>query len=295
MNNFEYRKVSTLEDACLLLDQYGDRAKILAGGTDLLIKMRNRALNPALLIDLKGVPGLDEIRYEPAIGLRIGPLTSIHQLETSRLVQEKFGGIAKAAASLGTYQIRCRATLGGNICSASPAADMVPSLIVLGAKAKIGGKKRERWLPLGELFTGPGRTNLRPEEILAEVQIPDPPGPIVTFYAKHSIRNAMDLAVVSVAVALSPASKRDVCSEIRIALGAVGPVPLRALRAEDLLRGQKLDQEIISRAAEIASEDVQPITDFRASAEYRREMVRVLTRRVLEKIWEGLSGKEGGQ
>ena len=120
MNNFEYRKVFTLEDACLLLDQYGERAKILAGGTDLLIRMRNRALSPDLLIDVKGVPGLDEIRYEPAAGLRIGPLTSIHQLETSRFVQEKFGGIAQAAASLGTYQIRCRATLGGNLAAPLP-------------------------------------------------------------------------------------------------------------------------------------------------------------------------------
>ena len=139
--------------------------------------------------------------------MRIGPLTSIHQLETSRVVQEKFGGVAQAAASLGAYQIRCRATLGGNICSASPAADMVPSLIVLGAKAKIVAKKRERWLSLEELFTGPVRTNLHPEEILVEIQIPHPPGPIVTFYAKHSIRNAMDRAVVGVAVALCPVRK----------------------------------------------------------------------------------------
>jgi len=293
MNPFEYWKVSTLEDATVLLEQYGGRAKILAGGTDLLIKMRNEALKPDLLIDLKGILALDSIRYEPAVGLRIGPLTSIHKLEASPLVQEKFGAIAQAAASLGTYQIRCRATLGGNICSASPAADMVPSLIALGAKAKIAGRKRERWLPLEELFREPGRMNFRPEEILVEIQIPHPPGPIVTLYAKHSIRNALDLTVVSVAVALCPASERDVCSEVTIALGAVGPVPSRARRAEDLLRGQKLNEKIISRAAEIASEDAQPKTDIRASAEYRKEMVRVFTRRVLQKAWEGVSGKEG--
>jgi carbon-monoxide dehydrogenase medium subunit len=211
------------------------------------------------------------------------------------LTAKQFTALAQAAASLGTYQIRCRATLGGNICNASPAADMLPSLIALGAKAKIVSKRRERWLPLEELFSGPGQTNFRPEEILAEVQIPHPPGPIVTLYAKHSIRNAMDMALAGVAVSLCAASQKGICSEIRIALGAVGPVPSRARRAEDLLRGQKLDERIISRAAEIASEEVQPITDIRASAEYRREMVRVLTRRSVEKAWKGMSGKDKGR
>jgi carbon-monoxide dehydrogenase medium subunit len=290
---FAYRKVFTLEEALDLLDQYGSQAGILAGGTALLLKMRNGSFRPALLIDLKGVSGLDEVRYEGGIGLRIGALASIHRLEASSLIQEKFGGIFQAAASLGSYQVRCRATLGGNICNAFPAADMVPPLMTLGAKGRIAAKKGERWLPLEEFFAGPGRTHLQPGELLLEVQIPQPAGPVVSRYAKHSFRNAMDLAVVGVAVSLCPSPQKGGCAEARIALGAAGPVPLRASKAEDLLRGQNLDEKIISRAAELAAGEIHPITDIRASAEYRREMVQVLTRRVLMKIWMDLKATGG--
>jgi CO/xanthine dehydrogenase FAD-binding subunit len=284
MTPFAYRKVSTLEEAFELLDRHGQQAGILAGGTAILIKMRNGSFRPALLLDLKGVSGLDDIRYEEGIGLRIGALASIHRLEASSLLQERFGGIAQAAASLGSYQVRCRATLGGNICSAFPAADMVPPLISLGARARIAAKKGERWLSLEEFFAGPGRTHLRTGEVLLEIQIPPPSVPVVSRYEKHGVRNALDLAVAGVAVSLWPSPDKDGRREARIALGAAGPVPLRAYEAEDFLRGQELDEKIISRAAEIAAGEIQPITDIRASAEYRREMVQVLTRRVLMKI-----------
>jgi carbon-monoxide dehydrogenase medium subunit len=291
---FDYRKVSTLEETFNLLDQYGSRARVLAGGTVLMVKIRNRRLDPELLIDLKGIPGLDEIRYEAGTGLRIGALVSIHSLERSLDVQRNFGGIAEAAGSLGSYQVRCRATLGGNICNASPAADMVPPLMTLGARARIAGKKGERWLPLEEVFAAPGRTRLHPGELLLEVQIP-PAGPAVSRYVKHGIRNAMDSAVVGVAVSLWPSPERGRCAEARIALGAAGPVPARAFKAEDLLRGQELDEKIISRAADIAAEEVHPITDIRASAEYRREMVQVLTRRSLTGVWMELNGAGGAR
>ena len=289
---FDYRKASTLGEIFNLLDEYGSRASILAGGTDLMIKIRNRSLAPELLIDLKGVPGLEEIRYEAGKGLRIGALVSIHRLETSPHVREKLGGIAQAAASLGSYQVRCRATLGGNICNASPAADMVPPLMTMGAQARIVGKSGERSLPLEEFFAAPGLTRLQPGELLFEVQIPSS-GPVVSRYIKHGIRNAMDLAVVGVAVSLCPAPEEGRCAEARIALGAVGPVPARASRAEDLLRGEKLDEKIIFRAAELAADGIHPITDIRASAEYRREMVQVLTRRVLTGIWMEMKGAGG--
>jgi carbon-monoxide dehydrogenase medium subunit len=292
MKSFEYRKVSSLEEAFRLLQEYGEGAKMLAGGTDLFIKMRNMAFQPEILIDLKGIPGMDQVSYDPSVGLRIGALASIHLLETSPLLREKFGVIAQAAASLGSYQIRCRATLGGNICNASPAADMIPGLITLGAKAKIVNLSGERFLPLEEVFPGPGRTNFQPGEILTEVQVPALKEPTGCHYTKHSIRNAMDLAVVGVAVTLSSASPKDRFEKVRIALGAVGPVPMRALAAEGALRGQRMDEELISRAAFLASEEAQPVSDIRASAEYRREMVRVITQRALRKAWRQLT--EGG-
>ena len=293
MKSFEYRKVSTLEEAFRLFQEHGEAAKILAGGTDLFIKMRNQPLQPEILIDLKGIPGMDQVSYDPKAGLRLGALASIHRLETSPLLRERFEVIAQGAASLGSYQIRCRATLGGNIGNASPAADMVPGLISLGARVKIAGPGGERFLPLEELFAGPGKTNLRAGEILTEVQAPPLSGPTGFHYIKHSIRNAMDLAVVGVAVALSLNSPKDRCEEGKIALGAVGPVPMRATKAEGCLKGQKLDEELISRAAILASEEAQPVTDIRASAEYRREMVRVITQRALRHAWRKLA--EGGR
>jgi CO/xanthine dehydrogenase FAD-binding subunit len=293
MKSFEYRKVSSLEEAFRLLQEYGEGAKILAGGTDLFIQMRDKAPQPKILIDLKGIPGMDQVFYDPTVGLRIGALASIHRLETSPLLKEKFGVIAQGAASLGSYQIRCRATLGGNIGNASPAADMVPGLISLGARVKIAGPGGERFLPLENFFAGPGKTNLLAGEILTEVQVSPLPGPTGFNYTKHSIRKAMDLAVVGVAVALSTNSPKDRCEEAKVALGAVGPVPMRATRAENCLKGQKVDEELIARAALQASEESQPITDIRASGEYRREMVRVITQRALRQAWRNLvDGRE---
>jgi carbon-monoxide dehydrogenase medium subunit len=288
MKNFEYRKVSTLEEAFHLLELHGEVASILAGGTDLLAKMRHETLNPKILIDLKGVPGLDEIRYDGGAGLRLGALTSIHALETSPLVKEKFGVISQAASSLGSYQVRCRATLGGNLCNASPAADMIPALISLGAQARLSCKNGNRFLAVDDFFAGPGRNNLRPGEILIDVLVPPPSALTMFHYTKHSIRKAMDLAVVGVAVALSLSPGKDRCAGVKIALGAVGPIPLRALRAEKILRGEKLEEKIIAQAALLSSEEAQPITDIRASSEYRREMIRVLTYRALKKVWENL-------
>jgi carbon-monoxide dehydrogenase medium subunit len=289
MRNFEYRKVSTLEEAFHLLETHGREARILAGGTDLLVQMRHGLLGPKILIDLKGVPGLDEIRYEAPTGLRLGALTLIHALETDPLVKEKFGIISQAASSLGSYQVRCRATLGGNLCNASPAADMVPALISLGAKAKLSCRNGDRFLPLEDFFAGPGRNRLRPGEILIDVQVPNPPpAPAGFHHTKHSTRKAMDLAVVGVAVAFSSDSRREKCADVKIALGAVGPVPFRATGAENRLRGERVDEDLISQAAFRAAEEAQPISDIRASGEYRREMVRVLTHRTLKQAWMNL-------
>jgi len=288
MTPFDYRKPSTLDEAFRLLDEYGPRASVLAGGTDLLIRVRNRSIVPELLIDLKGVSGLDEIRYEPETGLRIGALASIYSLETSPHVQGAFAGIGEAAASLASYQVRCRATLGGNVCNGSPAADMVPPLITLGARVRIASKDGERWLSMEELYAVPRRTRLQPGELLLEIQIP-PARPVVSGYAKHGVRNAMERAVVGVAVSLWPSEKGG-CAEVKIAIGAAGPVPARALKSEGILRGEKLDEGIISRAAELAAEETNPISDLRASAEYRREMVQVLTRRLLTRIWMDSKG-----
>jgi len=293
MKNFEYKKLSTLDEALSLLGQSQDGAMILAGGTDLLVKIRNRVWHPEILIDIKGIPGLDEIRYDAVEGLYLGPLTSIHRLETSSIIREKFPAIFEAASSLGSFQVRCRATLGGNLCSASPAGDMAPSLISLGAKAKIVGRGRERWVPLEDFFTAPGKTLLKRDEFLAAVQVPKLPPQTGSKYIKFAFRKAMDWTIVGVAVALFLDSERDKCAEIRIALGAVASTPLRAKKAETRLRGQRMDEAAIAEASLLASEEVTPISDIRASGEYRREMVRVLTQKTLNQLLcEGFDTRE---
>jgi carbon-monoxide dehydrogenase medium subunit len=294
MNDFDYKKVFTLPEAFLLMEQYREKAGILAGGTDLLVKMqmRTRPGRPDILIDLKGIPDFGEIRFDPANGLRLGALTPIHSLETSSLIREKFGVISQAAGFLGSFQIRTRATLGGNLCTASPAGDMAPCLITLGAKARIAGPKGEREVLLEDFFLGPGKNLLQPGELLVGIEVPCPP-PFSAFrYAKHTIRKAMDLAIVGVAVGLSFEAGKDRCREVRIALGAVGPVPLRARGAEAQIRGGEVDDGAIAQASRLASEEILPVSDIRASGEYRREMVRVLVQRVLKDVREdGSSGR----
>lgn len=288
MKNFEYRKTSSLNEALRLLADNETRSKVLAGGTDLLTKMRHKFLSPSLLIDLKGIADLNCLQYDSTSGLRLGALTTIHQMEASILIKEKFGILAQAASSLGSYQIRCRATLGGNLCNASPAADMVPALIVLRTEVTIASLEGKRHLPLESFFIAPGKTNLKPGEILTEIRVPNPIASTAFHYTKHGIRKAIDLAIVVVAVALSMDSDNKTCSKAIIALGAVSPTPMRASKAENCLYRQKVDEGMISRAALIASEEINPISDIRASADYRKEMVRTLTGRSLRKVWAAL-------
>jgi len=289
MKNFEYKKVHTLEEAFHLLGQHQEKAMILAGGTDLLVKMRNKTLKPEILVDIKGIPGLDEIRYDPVEGLHLGALASIHRLETCPIILEKFPAISEAAGYLGSFQIRSRATLGGNLCHASPAGEMAPCLISLGAKLRIAGSAGERWVLLEDFFTDPGKTVLQRDELLTTVQVPTPPAQTGCQYTKYGIRKAMDLAIVGVAVVLTLDEEKDKCREVKIALGAVGPIPMRAKKGEARLRGQKMDEASIAEASLLASQEAQPITDIRASAEYRRKMVQALTQKTLKQLQEALS------
>jgi len=286
MKNFIYKKVFTLEEAYALLSQYQDKGKILAGGTDLLVKMKQKQLQPEVLIDIKGIQGMDFISHDQKDGLLIGSLTSIRNIELSNVVQEKCNVISESASHLGSVQIRNLATLGGNLCNASPSAEMAPCLISLGAKVRIVGKEGERWGLLEEFFKGPGETILRSDELLAYVQVPNILPRTGYVYMKHSMRKAMDLAIVSVAVALTLDASKEKCEETKIVLGAVAPIPMRTRGAEDRLRGQKVDEKAIEEASRLASEESRPITDMRSSAEYRREMIKVLIAKSIKKALE---------
>lgn len=284
MRPFEYFEPATLADTVALLGRYNGQASLLAGGTDLLVEIKEQLKQPDYVINIKKIPGLDGLTYNEEEGLRIGALVTVRQIETSPLVQAKYAGLAQAARDLASIQVRCRATVAGNICRASPSADTLPPLIADGAAVKVFGPQGERAILLEDFFTGPGKTVMRRDEVLTEITVPPPPSHTGKVYLKHGRRKAMELATVGVAVTLTLAG--EVCQEIRIVLGAVAPTPIRARRAETVLRGKVIDDTAISAAAQAAQAESRPISDVRSNAEYRREMVRVLTARAVRQAVE---------
>jgi len=283
VKEFEYLEPTSLQQALEWLNTYRGRARVLAGGTDLHLRLRKWVFLPDYIIDLKRVQGLDYIASDGQGGLRIGPTTLQGELCRSPLVQQSFPALAEAARWVGSVQTRNRATVVGNICNASPAADTAPALLGYGARVKIASLQGERTVPLEEFFVGPGKTVLQDHELVAEVLISAPaPRTGASFFRRT--RTAMDIAVVCGAAVLNLAD--GTCRGIRIALGAVAPTPIRAPRAEQVLHGQVLSEPLIAEASRIAAEEARPIDDVRGSAEYRREMVRVLTRRGLTQAFE---------
>ncbi len=283
---FEYLQPGTLKEALALLDQHGKDARILAGGTDLMLKMEAKALKPKYVIDISGIVELSYIKPDSDKGLKIGSLTTINDIAKSEIVKKQFPLLAQSASLLGSVAIRNVATIGGNICNAAPSAENAPSLLCLQAKVKIVGPKGERVVPLEEFFTGPGATVLAPNEILVEFQIPAAKANARGVYLKHSHRGSIDLSTVGAAVVACFDSKKQ-CEDIRIALGAVAATPIRAKKAEGVLKGKVIDEQTIEAAANAAGEDARPIADVRASKEYRTDMVIAYTRRALQMVMPG--------
>jgi len=267
-------------DECLqILKQRGPGAKMLAGGTDLLPQLKNGLLKPACVVDLSGVAPLRVVRAEAGRGLRIGAAVPARVLEQHEHVRSRYPAIAESAALVGSVQIRNLATVGGNLCNAAPSADMAPPLVALGAEAVIAGPRGERRVPLAEFFTGVRQTVLGPDELLVELVVPSPGPRSGGQYLRHTPRRELDIAVVGVASQLTLSD--GVCGTARIALAAVAPTPVRATAAERALEGHRVTAELIERASEAAVEAARPISDQRGSADFRRHLVRVLTRRTL--------------
>ena len=278
----------TLKEALSLLKKYNGKAKVFTGGTDLLPKMKRRELTPKFLIDLNGIPDLRFIKYDRTKGLRIGAATTLNEILESSIVRRRYPVLVDALSQMASTQIRNIGTIAGNLCNAVPSADTAPPLIVLGGRLKIIGPKRERMVLVEDFFKGPDRTVLDRNELVREIQIPPPPPKAQGAYLKHTLRREMDLAIVGIGVWLMLDSKKNICKEIKIALGAVAPVPMRAKKAEGILRGNLLDDDLIENAAKMASEESNPIDDIRSSAEYRREIVRVLIKRTIKQSLERL-------
>lgn len=281
LRRLEFFNPASLSDALEYLHRCGGEAKPIAGGTDLLVQMKRGLLRPERLVNLLPLSQLKKIE-EADGGLRIGALARHADLERSPIVQEGWKLLARACRKVGSPQIRHLGTIGGNLCNASPSADTAPGLLVLEAEVCLANVKGERKLSLETFFKGPGQTALQEGELLTEVLVPRPPKGYCSSYLKLGRRRSMDLALVSAAVLLTFDPERKRFGRVRIGLGSVAPTPIRAREAEKALEGQPVGEEAIHEAARVASKECEPITDLRASAQYRREMVRVLVERAIK-------------
>lgn len=281
---FDYLRAKTKEEVCSLLSQFED-VKVIAGGTDVLIQMKMRTITPRFLIGLKSIPNWDYIQGDGK-SVKIGAMATLHAIEHSTLIQKKFPLLAHVAHQMATPNIRRMGTIGGNLGNAAPSADMAPPLIALGAKVKVKGVGGERSIGVEELFTGPGETILKKGEILTELEISPLPLHSHGVYLKLPARTAVDIAAVGVAVVVTLDPADNSCSDVKIALGAVAPTPIRVRKAEKVLKGKKLERGVIQEAAKISMKEAQPISDVRSSAGYRRDMVGVLIQRALQEAQE---------
>ncbi len=284
MRRFDYFEPQTLDEAVALLSRYNGTANVLAGGTDLLVEIKEQIRKPDHVINIKKIPGMNRLTFDPVAGLNFGSLVTAREIETSPDVRRDYSGLAQAASEVGSIQVRNRATIVGNICRASPSADTLPPLIADGAIVTVFSEGDERRVALEDFFVGPGRTVLRPNEIVTAVELPAVTPHSASIYIKHGRRKAMELATVGVAVSLT--LEGAVCRRIRIVLGAVAPTPIRAKKAEALAQGHALDEDLIEAAAQTAMDESRPISNIRGSAAYRREMVRVLTARAIRQAQE---------
>jgi carbon-monoxide dehydrogenase medium subunit len=278
---FQYVCPKTIKDAIRFLAAHRGHAILMAGGTDLIPNLKRREIPlPEYVVDLKSLSELRTLSYEPGHGLYIGALATIRTISQYEPIRDLYPSLIQAALGMASPQIRNRGTFVGNICSAIPSADSAPPLLTLGARVRVHSLGGEREIPLDQFFKGPRETALQPDEIVTALALPKPPARSV--YLKLSPRHSMDLAIVGVAAA---AQDHGSDGNVRIALGSVGPVPMRANKAEEILRDRDVTPSLIQEAAEAASKECRPIDDYRASAAYRRDMVYVLTRRALEQIF----------
>jgi carbon-monoxide dehydrogenase medium subunit len=286
MKGFKYYAPNSLEEALSLLNNQMEKVKVLAGGTDLIVQMKNGNPRPAIIVDAKKIPELNRLDWDDGKSLYIGAAVPLSKIITYPPVMQKFSILYQACSIIGSMQLRNRGTIGGNICNAAPSADSAPPLICLGAKAIVAQLEGTRIVPLDSFFQEPGKTALAPNELLVEIEVPAPPNHSSGCYLRHTPRQDMDIAVVGVASFLIISKQKKQCQEARIVLGAVAPTPIRVPQAESILAGRVLTDEAIEEAAERAMEAARPISDIRGSAEYRKEIIKVLTRRTLYRAWE---------
>jgi CO/xanthine dehydrogenase FAD-binding subunit len=273
---FGYHAPTSLSEALNLLAKYDGKARFFAGGTDLLVSMKKREILPEHLISLKGIAELKGVHYDEKEGMKIGALVTLGEIEHSKIIQDKFCVLWDAVQVMASPQIRSLGTIGGNLCSAAPSADTAPPLIVLDASVEIISTKGKRKVLVENFFKGPGESVLNPDEILTQILIPHPLKKSSGAYLKLMRRAAMDFAVC-----LSFDSEKRICRGAKIALGAAGSTPIRVPKAEQILLNKEMSETVGREAGKIASQEASPRSSIRASKEYRREMIEVLTKRAV--------------
>ena len=279
MNKFDYLTPTSISEAISLHESYGDQAKYIAGGTDVMVKIKEGKISPQYVISLRHLQGLDHIIYEKG-ELKIGAMVTHRMLELSPTIRKEFPILIDAVENIGSVQIRNVATIGGNIVNAVPSADSAVPLITLGAEVRAIGPKGKRAMALEDFFIGPGKTLLKGGEILLEFVIPKLPSHTGAAYWKHTRRAAMELPILGVAVLISLDDDMQTCTEAKIGLGVVAPTPMRAKNAEAILKGKKVDDEILKKAGKAAAQECKARDSIRGKAWYRKDMVELFVQRM---------------
>lgn len=285
MIKFDYIPASSLKEACSLISQYQDVGKVLAGGQSLVTMLRQRLITPEVLIDIYGIKELDYLQFNEKDGLRMGPLTKHRILEKSPLIKEKYPVLSELEKSVASVQTRNWGTIGGNICCADPMADPIPALIALGTKLKLVSTRGERIVSLENFFLDFFTTVVEPDELLAEIQVPPPEPNSAAQYMKFSTIEA-GIKIVSVSILVTVEPNSDICKDVKIVMSAVAPTPLFARKASEVLKGKKLTDSLLNEVANIAAGETDPTSDIHASAEFRKEIVKVLVKRATKKAFE---------
>lgn len=282
-HDFDYFEVVTLDEIFALLTRYAGKARMMAGGTDLVVMMKMEREKPEAIINITKIPGLKDIHKAADGSTSIGPLVTIYDLQRNSWIRQQYPALAEACASFGSTQVEAMGTLGGNICNGSPAADTPPALIALKASVVLASKNGKRTLPIEEFFLAPGKTALAPDEVLVEVLLPPPAAGAGSVFLKMT-RVAADLAKAS--LGLQVVRQGDVLTSASLGMGAVAPRPIRLTRTEELLKGRILTPELIEEAANTASEEITPIDDVRSTADYRRKVTRAMLTDALTAAWD---------
>ena len=288
---FQCIHAKTIDEVIRVISTKAPGIEIFAGGTDLFVEMKQGESQPRVLVDIKSIPELSQLSIDSNGGLNLGAAVTIAELEYWAAKHKDWSGLSISARNIGSEQVRNRATIVGNVCRASPAADMVPMLIAMGAQVEIFGSGNSTLLPVEDFIVGPGQTVLKSDELVKSLRIPKPSSITGTAFIKYGQRRAMDVSIVSAAATIT-INNTDEIKSARIVLGAAAPTPIRIVEAETILSSEGLTEQALEQIAKLASAKARPITDFRGTKNYRLKIIGILAQRALKQAWQNAKQKK---